>query len=148
MRACTSAAARLELSCSICAGLMTECAALCSRTGCGTEHNQKQSDFFTVDFSGPVTDGLMSEGRRTQPKPRVKFHLLCGFMVAWTGHIGYVGRNGLDLSHELISNPGIVLEGQDLSITKGFFSDHSCSTSFTLDMSLDIKERFLKGLRK
>lgn len=42
-------------------------------------------------------------------------------MVAWTGHIGYVGRNGLDLSHELISNPGIVLERQGLSITKDSF---------------------------
>lgn len=64
MRASTSAAARLELSCSICAGLTTECAALCSRTGCRTEHNQKQSDFFTVDFPGPVTDEFTSEGRR------------------------------------------------------------------------------------
>lgn len=69
-------------------------------------------------------------------------------MVAWTGHVGYVGRNGLDLSHELISNPGIVLEHQDLSITKGFFLDYSYSPSFTLNMSLDIKERFLKGQQK
>lgn len=31
-------------------------------------------------------------------------------MVAWTGHVGHVGCNGLDLPHELITNPGIVLE--------------------------------------
>lgn len=31
-------------------------------------------------------------------------------MVAWTGHVGHVGCYGLDLPHELIANPGIVLE--------------------------------------
>lgn len=100
---------------------MTECAALCSKTGCGIKHNQKQPDFFIVDFSVSVTDELTSEGRRTQPQPTITFHLLCGFMVAWTGHIGYVGRYGLDLPHELISNPGIVLEQCHLSIKKRLF---------------------------
>lgn len=67
-----------------------------------------------------MTDELRSEGRRTQPK-KLKFHLLCGFMVAWTGHIGYVGCYGLDLPHELISNPGIVLEQCHLSFKKDYF---------------------------
>lgn len=40
----------------------------------------------------------------------VEFHLLCGFVVAWTGHVGQVGCYGLDLPHELIPNPGIVLQ--------------------------------------
>lgn len=47
----------------------------------------------------------------------MKFHLLCGFMIAWTGHVGHVGCYRLDLPHELITNPGIVLEQQHLAIT-------------------------------
>lgn len=31
-------------------------------------------------------------------------------MVAWTGHVRHVGCYGLDLPHELIPNPGVVLE--------------------------------------
>lgn len=121
VRVSTFAAAGLEFSGSLCAGPMTECAALCSRTGCGIEHNQKQPDFFIVDFSVSMTDELTSEGRRTQLKPTIKFHLLCGFVVARTGHIGYVGSYGLDLPHELISNPGIVLEQCHLRIKKDSF---------------------------
>lgn len=45
-----------------------------------------------------------------QQRDSVEFHLLCSFMVAWTGHVGHVGSYGLDLPHELISNPGIILE--------------------------------------
>lgn len=91
-----------------CARQMTDCAVLCSREGCGMKHNQKQSGFFSVDLS--VCDALVSEGSSVHPKPARKFHLLCGFVVAGTGHVGYVGRYGLDLPHELISNPGVVLQ--------------------------------------
>lgn len=125
---------------------MTECAALCSRTGYGIKHNQKQPNFFIVYFSVSVTNELMSEGG-TQPKQTIKFHLLCGFMVAWTGHIGYVGRYGLNLSHELISNPGIVLEHYHLSIKKHSFQI-TLIHLFPSNMSIDIKERILKGTRK
>lgn len=31
-------------------------------------------------------------------------------MVAGTGHVGNIGRYGLDLPHELISNPAVVLQ--------------------------------------
>lgn len=148
VRVSTFATAGLEFSWSLCAGPVTECAALCSRTGRGIKHNQKQPNFFIVGFSVSVNDKLRSEGRRTQPKPTTKFHLLCGFMVAWTGHIGYVCRYGLNLPHELIPNPGIVLEQCHLNIKKWFFADCSYWLSFTLNMSEDIKERILKGLRK
>lgn len=47
----------------------------------------------------------------------IKFHLLCGFMVAWTGHVGHISCYGLDLPHELITNPGIVLEQHHSAIT-------------------------------
>lgn len=40
----------------------------------------------------------------------MSFHLLCRLVVAWTGHVGHVGGYGLNLPHELISDPGIVLE--------------------------------------
>lgn len=68
--------------------------------------NKKQSDFFILDFSVPVPDKIMPE----DPYRTTKLHLLRGFVVAWTGHVGYVGRYGLDLPHELISNPGVVLQ--------------------------------------
>lgn len=64
-----------------------------------------------------------------------EFHLLCRFVVAWTGHVGHVGCYGLDLPHELISNPGIVLKRHRSAIThdaeefpvrhQGFISIHS-----------------------
>lgn len=40
----------------------------------------------------------------------IEFHLLFGFMVAWAGHVGHIRSYGLDLSHEFITNPGIILE--------------------------------------
>lgn len=31
-------------------------------------------------------------------------------MVARAGHVGHVGRYGLDLPHELIADPGVILQ--------------------------------------
>lgn len=47
----------------------------------------------------------------------INFHLLHGLVVAWTGHVGHVGCYRLDLPHELITNPGIVLK-QSHSLVK------------------------------
>lgn len=33
-------------------------------------------------------------------------------MVARAGHVWHVGGYGLDLPHELVSNPGVILERQ------------------------------------
>lgn len=86
---------------------MTECAALCSRADRAFKPNQKQSDFFIVGFAISVTH---VRGQLHAHKPAIKVHLLCGFVVAWTGHVGNIGRYGLDLPHEFISNPGVVLQ--------------------------------------
>lgn len=108
VRVCTLAAAGLELRRwgSSRARQMTECAALLQQAA--VPHNQKQSDFFSVDLL--VCDALVSEGSSKHPQPTGRFHLLCGLMVPGTGHVGNVGRYGLDLPHELISNPAVVLQ--------------------------------------
>lgn len=65
-------------------------------------------------------------------------------MVAWTGHIGYVGRYGLYLPHELISNPGIVLQCH-LSIKKKDYFQIIALHLVLCFMTLDIKERTEKA---
>lgn len=86
---------------------MTECAALCSsRQRYQTIKNSQISSALTYRFS----DALVSEGSSKHPKPTRRLHLLCGLVVAGTGHVGNIGRYGLDLPHELISNPAVVLQ--------------------------------------
>lgn len=64
--------------------------------------------FFFAEYMSVLHQGRTNITVRN--KTSTEFHLLRCFVVAWTGHVRHVGCYGLDLPHELIPDPGVVLQ--------------------------------------
>lgn len=57
----------------------------------------------------------------------IRSYSLFSLVVPRTGHIGHVDSYGLDLTHELISNPAVVLKQLDLVIYHSITHSFSCN---------------------
>lgn len=63
-------------------------------------------------------------------------------MVAGTGHVGHVGSYGLDLPHELVSNPGIILESHSVIEPLNMMSKNFLLRLFIFAHSVQFPECF------